>query len=227
MSRFQWDMGTVKVDWALDRRVPWNAPDAHRAGTVHIADDLDNLTECTAQVAMGQLPVRPFMLFGQQSMADPSRSPAGTETAWAYTHVPRRVRGDAADKLSVDGGAGGWLEGYVERMEQRIEDRAPGFRQTIVGRHVFSPADLERADRNLVGGAINGGTSQLHQQLLLRPVPGLGRPETVIAGLYLASAAAHPGGGVHGASGANAARAARLPLSATRAWLAAIGSRPS
>jgi len=61
---------------------------------------------------------------------------------------------------------------------------------------------------NLVGGALNGGTAQMHQQLVLRPFPGLGRPETPVPGVFLASASAHPGGGVHGACGANAARAA-------------------
>jgi phytoene dehydrogenase-like protein len=73
---------------------------------------------------------------------------------------------------------------------------------------VQSPDDLEDHDANLVGGAINGGTSALHQQLFLRPTPGLGRAETPVEGLYLAGASAHPGGGVHGAPGWNAARAA-------------------
>jgi phytoene dehydrogenase-like protein len=73
---------------------------------------------------------------------------------------------------------------------------------------VLGPRELEARDENLVGGAINGGTSALHQQLVLRPVPGLGRAETGVRGLYLASASAHPGGGVHGAPGMNAARAA-------------------
>lgn len=74
--------------------------------------------------------------------------------------------------------------------------------------HVLSPRDLQRLDRNLVGGDISGGTAQLHQQLVFRPIPGWGRPETPVGGLYLGSASAHPGGGVHGVCGANAARAA-------------------
>ena len=78
----------------------------------------------------------------------------------------------------------------------------------MLGRHVAGPRELEAADANLVGGALNGGTAQLHQQLVFRPLPGLGRAETPVRGLYLASASAHPGGGVHGAPGANAARAA-------------------
>jgi phytoene dehydrogenase-like protein len=98
----------------------------------------------------------------------------------------------------------------VERIEAIIDALAPGFRGSIRARHVFTPPGLEAANPNLDGGAVNGGTTQLHQQLVFRPVPGLGRPETPIPGLYLASASAHPGGGVHGAAGANAARAAVL-----------------
>jgi phytoene dehydrogenase-like protein len=78
----------------------------------------------------------------------------------------------------------------------------------VRGFHVSSPQDLERTNPNLVGGAINGGTAQLHQQFVFRPTPGLGRPETPVARLYLASSSAHPGGGVHGGPGAAAARAA-------------------
>jgi phytoene dehydrogenase-like protein len=214
MERFQWDTATVKVDWALERPIPWAAPEAADAGTVHVADDFANLTEFSAHLAMERLPSRPFLLMGQQSRADPTRAPEGRETAWAYTHVPRRVLADAAGKIDVgpDGAQGRWLPAFVDRIESRVEALAPGFKASILGRHLFGPADLEAADANLVGGAIGGGTAQIHQQLIFRPVPGNGRPTTPIAGLYLASSSAHPGGGVHGAAGANAARAA---LSAT------------
>ena len=96
----------------------------------------------------------------------------------------------------------------MERIEHEIERLAPGFQACIRGRHVQTPRDLEAENTNLVGGAIGGGTMQLHQQLVFRPVPGPARAETPVAGLYLGSASAHPGGGVHGAPGANAARAA-------------------
>jgi phytoene dehydrogenase-like protein len=222
VGRFEWDTGTVKVDWALGGAIPWLSDEARQAGTVHVADDFDNLSEHAAHIAMRMLPARPFLVVGQQSVADPTRSPPGTATAWAYSRVPRQVRADAAGSIPV-GAPGSWVEGFVERMEDRIEQRAPGFRGLIRGRHVFSPAGLEAADPNLVGGAINGGTAQLHQQLVLRPVPGFGRPETPVAGLYLASASAHPGGGVHGAAGANAARAALLPAGRARAVLIGRG----
>ena len=96
------------------------------------------------------------------------------------------------------------------RERLRIAELAPGFRDLVLDRRVLGPVELERRNENLVGGAVNGGTAAIHQQLFWRPVPGLGRAETPIQGLYLASASAHPGGGVHGACGSNAARAALL-----------------
>ncbi|KFG04160.1 MULTISPECIES: phytoene desaturase family protein [Streptomyces] len=215
LKRFQWDFATFKVDWACDGPVPWRAEAAARAGTVHLADGVDELTRCAAQIAMGQVPDRPFALFGQMTTADPSRSPRGTEAAWAYTHVPHVIKSDAGD----DGLTGRWdrteQEVMADRVERQVERFAPGFRSRIRARRVLAPPTLQALDRNLHGGAINGGTAALHQQLFFRPAPGTGRPETPVDGLYLASASAHPGGGVHGAPGANAARAAlrrhRLP----------------
>ncbi len=99
-------------------------------------------------------------------------------------------------------------ERFADRMQARIEAHAPGFGSRVLARRVLSPPELERRNANLVGGAVGGGSSALDQQLIFRPVPGLGRAGTPIRGLYLASASAHPGGAVHGACGANAARAA-------------------
>jgi phytoene dehydrogenase-like protein len=208
LERFQWDFATFKVDWALNGAVPWSCPEAARAGTVHLAEGVDGLTRFAAQIAMGRVPDEPFALFGQMTTTDPSRSPRGTESAWAYTHVPHRVRGDAGD----DGLTGSWdvreQEAMADRVETQVERYAPGFRGLIGARRVLAPPTLESMDANLRGGAINGGTTAMHQQLVFRPTPGTGRPETPVPGLYLASASAHPGGGVHGAPGANAARAA-------------------
>ena len=100
------------------------------------------------------------------------------------------------------------LERFADRMQDRFEELAPGFGSRVLSRRVLGPRELEARDANLIGGALNGGSSQLHQELVLRPVPGLGRAETPVRNLYLASASAHPGGGVHGAPGMNAARAA-------------------
>ncbi|HVM34555.1 MAG TPA: NAD(P)/FAD-dependent oxidoreductase [Actinomycetota bacterium] len=209
VARFQFDNGTVKVDWALNRPCPWSVEDIGSAGTIHIADDMNHLTDMSTGLAQGRVPARPCLVVGQMNAADPGRSPEGTTTMWAYAHVPQAITHDESGVIS-----GAWndreREAFADRMEAEIEGHAPGFRDAIAGRHVMAPPDLERANRNLVGGAVNGGTSQLHQQLVFRPIPGLGRAETPVRGLYLASASAHPGGGVHGACGANAARAALI-----------------
>jgi phytoene dehydrogenase-like protein len=207
MRFFKWDPGTIKVDWALGSPIPWRDTPALAPGTVHIADSVDDLRRWSSQLAADWIPDRPFLLMGQMTTADPSRSPAGTESAWAYTHVPQRVRGDAGGKLSGEWDAAD-AEAMAERIEARIEEYAPGFTDRITARRILTPLDLEHRDANLVGGAVNGGTSGLRQELILRPMPGLGRAETAIKSLYLASASAHPGGGVHGACGSNAARAA-------------------
>lgn len=201
LRRFEWDPATVKVNWALDRPVPWSASGARGAGTVHLGVDDAGFVDFAADLSTGRVPRRPFLLFGQMTTADGTRSPVGTESAWAYTHVPGSVGG------SPDW-SGSPLDDHVRVMEQAVERVAPGFAETVVARHVQGPSALEGADANLVGGAINAGTAALHQQLVFRPTPGLGRPETPIPGLYLAGASAHPGGGVHGACGWNAARAA-------------------
>ncbi|RCH67743.1 NAD(P)/FAD-dependent oxidoreductase [Streptomyces sp. SDr-06] len=211
LKRFQWDFATFKVDWALAGHIPWTAPQADGAGTVHLADGLDGLTRFASEIAMGQVPGKPFILLGQMTTADPSRSPAGTESAWAYTHMPQRITSDAGP----DALTGRWDEreeqAMADRVEAQVERFAPGFRALIRARRVLSPLTLQAMDENLHCGAINNGTAALHQQAIFRPVPGTGRPETPIKRLYLASAAAHPGGGVHGAPGANAARAALRP----------------
>ncbi|MFE4055988.1 phytoene desaturase family protein [Streptomyces sp. NPDC059096] len=208
LKRFQWDFATFKVDWALDGPVPWTCPEAAGAGTVHLAEGVDALTRFAAQIAMGRVPDEPFALFGQMTTTDPVRSPLGTESAWAYTHVPRRVRGDAGDEALTGRWDAREREVMADRVEEQVERYAPGFRSLIRARRILAPPTLEAMDANLHGGAINGGTTALHQQFLFRPTPGTGRPETPVPGLYLASASAHPGGGVHGAPGANAARAA-------------------
>jgi phytoene dehydrogenase-like protein len=187
LRRWQPDNPTVKVDWALDGPIPWTAPEARRAGTVHVAEGMDGLGRATAELARRVVPEHPFLVLGQYSMVDPTRVPAGREVAWGYTHTP----------LGHAWGPGE-LERFVERMEEEVERMAPGFRALIRVRHVV----------DLPAGAVNYGTAQLHQQLVFRPLPGLGRPETPVKRLFLASAAAHPGGGVHGGPGSNAARAA-------------------
>lgn len=207
VRRFEWGPSTVKVDWRTSGPIPWRDGVVGRAGTVHIAHGIDELTRTSAEIAMGEVPHRPFVLLGQPGVADPTRAPGAEQAVWAYAHVPATVRADPFGAVT-----GAWdesdLSAFAERIEARIEAHAPGFRACVTRRHVMGPAELVAHDANLGQGSLLGGTLSLHQQLVFRPVPGLGRPETPVRGLYLASASAHPGGGVHGACGWNAARAA-------------------
>jgi phytoene dehydrogenase-like protein len=197
LANFEWDMPTLKVDWALSGGIGWTAPGAVGAGTVHLGVDLDGLTDYAADLATRRLPRNPFLLLGQMTTSDASRSPAGTESAWAYTHLPAAT--EITEAMVAD---------QVNRVEAAIERHAPGFGELVVGRYVQSPARIEAENPSLRHGTINGGTAQLHQQLVFRPVPGLGGATTPIDRLFLAGSSAHPGGGVHGAPGSNAARAA-------------------
>lgn len=209
LRRFHRASSTLKINWAVRAPVPWRDRAAACAGTVHVADSLDELTQSAAELAMGLVPARPFLLVGQMTTADITRSPEGTESMWAYTHVPQRILGDAGGEFGpVDDLTGAELEAVAARMQARIEAHAPGFGALIEATTVQGPDDLESENASLVGGDISGGTCRLHQQVVFRPVPGLARPETPVAGLFLGSASAHPGGSVHGACGANAARAA-------------------
>jgi phytoene dehydrogenase-like protein len=198
LDRFQWDHAVLKVDWALSEPVPWTAPEAHGAGAVHVGADTRGLVDLGADLAAGRVPATPFLIMGQLTTADPSRSPRGTESLWSYTRVPHDALTDP-DEVGA----------HVARMEAVVERHAPGFRDLVVGRAVADPDTLQRQDPSLVRGALMHGTANLHQQLVFRPTPGLGRPDTPIDRLFLAGASAHPGGAVHGGPGAAAARAAR------------------
>ncbi|MDQ6875509.1 MAG: NAD(P)/FAD-dependent oxidoreductase [Actinomycetota bacterium] len=197
LRAFQWDHSTVKVDWALSEKVPWSNPAAGEAGTVHIGADLNGLSQYSCDLVSGRVPEAPFLLVGQMTTADPDRSPPGTECVWAYTHVPRGERWGEPR-----------LRAHADRIEAVLERHAPGFGARVVGRAINGPDELHRENPGLIDGAINAGTCAPHQSLIFRPVPGLGRPDTPVDGLFLAGASAHPGGGVHGACGANAAKAA-------------------
>jgi phytoene dehydrogenase-like protein len=198
MLRFPHGFGTFKMDWALDGPVPWLHPDAARAAVVHTGDSLDDLQRFTDEVRAGQLPARPYLVIGQQSLADPTRAPRGQHTLWAYSRVPARIEG-------------GWesaRERFADSIEARIEELAPGFRSHILARAITAPPDLEAMNANLIGGDLGGGSAQIQHQLFMRPIFPYFRYRTPIRRLYLGSSYTHPGAGVHGACGRNAALAA-------------------
>jgi phytoene dehydrogenase-like protein len=197
IRRFRYAWGTFKMDWALSGPVPWLSEEARESAVVHAGDSLADLAAFTRQVRGGQLPDNPYLVIGQQSLVDPERAPPGGHTLYAYSHVPSTVEG-------------GWerhREVFADCIERRLEGLAPGFRQLIYGRSILAPPDLEAMNENLVGGDIGGGSAQIDQQLIFRPAFPYFRYRTPVKGLYLASSSTHPGPGVHGACGFNAAQA--------------------
>jgi len=196
MQRFEYGPGTVKVDWALSAPVPWTVPAARESAVVHTGENLDDLSRFTAEVRAGKLPEQPYLVIGQQSLVDATRAPRGAHTLYCYSRVPSIIEpGWSAKK-----------EAYADTIQARIEALAPGFGQTILSRSVCSPPDLEAVNPNLVGGDLGGGSNAWNHQLLFRPMFPYFRHRMPVGRLYLASSYAHPGAGVHGMCGYNAAR---------------------
>ena len=203
MKVFPSGWGTFKVDWALSEPVPWTAELARQAAVVHAGDSLEDLRSFTNEVRGGALPSNPYLVLGQQTLSDPTRAPAGKHTLWAYSRVPNHApSGSWADHA----------ERFADAIDARIEGLAPGFRKTIEGRRAVSPAALERMDANLIGGDLGGGSNAWYRQLIFRPIFPYFRYRTPVKGLYFGSSYAHPGAGVHGMCGYNAAHIALRDL---------------
>ncbi len=188
LKRYRYGPGAFKVDYALSAPIPWKAADCLRAATVHVGGSMAEIVASEAAMANGRCAERPFVLLAQPTLFDSTRAPAGKHIAWAYCHVP--------NSSSVD---------MLDRLESQIERFAPGFRDCVLARHVFSPANLEAMDANLVGGDIVGGAANL-QQFIFRPTWRQYR--TSADDVYLCSSSTPPGGGVHGMCGYNAAQVA-------------------
>jgi phytoene dehydrogenase-like protein len=179
-----------KVDYALSGPVPWTAPDARRAGTVHLGPTLGEIGAALRAAQRGTAPDPPFLITSQPSLFDPSRAPAGSHVFWVYAQVPHGWRGDMTGPI-----------------EDQIERFAPGFRDLVLARTITTPADLEARNRNNVGGDIaNGRCDRL--RLVLRPGPVPVPYATADRQVYLCSSATPPGPGVHGMCGYHAALAA-------------------
>ncbi len=188
MRQYKYGPGAFKMDWALSEPIPWRAKECLRAGTVHVGGTLEEIAASERAAVDGRPPTKPFILLAQQSLFDPTRAPAGRQTAWAYCHVPN-----------------GWTGSAQQQIEDQVERFAPGFRDCILARSITTPADLERRDANLVGGDVNCGTPNLNQFVFRPTWRQYGTP---LKGVYLCSSATPPGGGVHGMCGYNAAQMA-------------------
>lgn len=188
LARFRHGPGVFKVDYALDGPIPWSAPGCSRAGTVHLGGRLQEIACSERCVGRGEHPGQPYVLVAQQSLFDPTRAPAGKQTAWAYCHVPN------SSCVSME-----------EAITGQIERFAPGFRDRILARSLMTCADFEAYNPNCLGGDVVGGDNHL-RQILGRPRLSV-NPYRIAPSLYLCSASTPPGGGVHGMAGWHAARA--------------------
>jgi len=188
LEKFRYGTGVFKVDYALAGPIPWKAKDCLRAATVHIGGSAEEISAAESTVRDGKIADRPFVLLAQPSLFDATRAPEGKHTAWAYCHIPNGSTVDMLDKI-----------------ENQIERFAPGFRDCVLARRVFSPAALESMDANLVGGDINGGAMDVGQ-FLFRPT--MRHYATSAPNIYLCSSSTPPGGAVHGMCGYHAAKLA-------------------
>jgi phytoene dehydrogenase-like protein len=188
LARYRYGPGVFKVDYALSSAIPWKARECLRAATLHLGGSAAEIAGSEEDVRNGLHPERPFVLLAQPSLFDPTRAPEGKHTAWAYCHVPNGSKFD-----------------MLERLERQIERFAPGFRDCVLARRVFSPAAIEEMDANLIGGDIGGGAMDI-RQFLFRPT--WRHYATSAPDIYLCSSSTPPGGGVHGMCGYHAARMA-------------------
>ena len=193
LAKYRYGPAAFKVDYALRCPIPWKAPECSRAATVHLGGSAEEIADSEATMRGGRHSDRPFVLLAQPSLFDSTRAPAGQHTAWAYCHVPNGSQYD-----------------MLETMEAQIERFAPGFRDCVLARRVFSPAALQQMDANLIGGDITGGSMDM-KQFLFRPT--WRHYATSARDIYLCSASTPPGGGVHGMCGYHAARLALSRMS--------------
>ncbi|MCS3781918.1 phytoene desaturase family protein [Tsukamurella ocularis] len=186
-GRFRYGPGAFKVDFAVQGGVPWTNPDARCSSTVHLGGEFAEIAATEKAIAAGRMPERPFVLVGQQYLADPSRSVGEVHPVWSYAHVPSGYAGDATEAIIA-----------------QIERFAPGFRERIVGTAVCSTTEMSRYNANFVGGDINTGSKD-PLQLVFGPRITLQPYDLGVPGMYICSAATPPGPAAHGMCGFHAA----------------------
>lgn len=190
LDRFRYGNASAKVDFALSGPVPWADPRVAAAGTVHLGGTRAEIAHAENEVGRGRHPEHPYVLVSQPSVLDDTRAPAGMQTLWAYTHVPR---GSDRDR--------------TEAIIRTIERVAPGFRDVIVAHHSMTALQVQEHNPNYIGGDIAAGAATLGQ-LISRPTLSRRPWRTPLPGTYLIGASTTPGPGVHGLSGWYAARLA-------------------
>ncbi|MFC9995116.1 phytoene desaturase family protein [Nocardia sp. NPDC127526] len=188
--RYSYGPGAFKLDLAVEGGIPWSNEDCRHAGTVHVAGSFAEMVAAERDTNAGRMPARPFIVLGQQYLADPARSRGDLHPIYAYAHVPNGFTGDATDAI----------------LDQ-IERFAPGFRDRIVATSAIRTTDLAADNPNFVGGDVMGGAAT-PTQLLTRPRIAPDPYYTGVPGMFICSAATPLGTGTHGMGGHNAALSA-------------------
>lgn len=194
LTAYRYGPAVFTAHFAVRAGIPWRFADARRAGVVHLGGSAEEIVRSESDVVAGRMSARPFVLVGQQYLADPARARDGVVPIWAYAHVPRGWRGDGENVI-----------------RDCIEHFAPGFGDRIVASEARTPMQLERHNATNLGGDIAVG-AVTPASLVARPRAAIAPSATGIPGVHLCSAATPPGAGVHGMAGFHAAEAALRDL---------------
>jgi phytoene dehydrogenase-like protein len=204
-KRFRFGRAEMQIHFALAEPPRWQGDERlGRTAIVHLTPGLDGVSRAVNEAERGLLPAEATVVVGQPMAVDPSRAPEGAGILWIQLQeVPSRPKGDAAGELDV--GDGTWTEelreAYADRIQARIARHAPNLEPALLRRVVLSPADIEAANPNMVGGDIYAGSCALDQNLLWRPRPGLPGHRTHVDRLWHIGASTHPGPGLGAGSG--------------------------
>jgi phytoene dehydrogenase-like protein len=193
---------SLKINVALSELpnfscLPGASAAPHHRGTIHISPTLDYIERAYDDAKYGRPSEHPILECTLPSVADPTIAPPGKHLMSMFVqYAPTTLRSGNWDEVK---------DKFADRCFDVLSEYVPNFRSTVIDRQVLSPLDIERRFA-LTGGNIFQGAMTLNQLFFLRPVAGYAKYRTPIRGLYLCGSAAHPGGGVMGASGLNAAR---------------------
>ncbi|MDL2403647.1 phytoene desaturase family protein [Rhizobium mayense] len=205
VRKYRYGKGNFQVHYALNRPPAWRSEELDKVALLHLTPGLDGTSKACNEAMRGILPEVPTICVGQPHVLDPSRCPQGKAILWLQLpEAPRHIKGDAAGKLEAPAD-GKWTEAlreaFADRVEAILADNIDGFKESVIARRAYSPADLETMNINLVGGDPYGGSATIDQAFLWRPFKGSVNHDTNVKGLYHIGASTHPGAGLGGGSG--------------------------
>jgi phytoene dehydrogenase-like protein len=201
-QRFRYGRGELQIHLALSEPPRWDGDERlARTAIVHLTPGLDGVSRAVNEAERGLLPEEATIVVGQPMAVDPSRAPEGSWIVWIQLQeIPSRL--EWTEELR---------ERYADRIVARLAKQLTNAESACLKRVVLSPADIEAANVNMVGGDIYGGSCALDQNLLWRPRPGLPGHRTHVEGLWHIGASTHPGPGLGAGSGTLVAQALLRP----------------